>query len=106
MKNLAGEMLTIDDQVNIDDQVKFMLNYLDLHWEGKVYSCSLSGQFLKGDEPFDPPLVYSLTKVRVTTDNLSEILAPIYYSLLAEREKMGQGKRSKKSWSLGIEGKE
>ena len=75
-------------RITIDDNVKFAINYLYLHQDGNtIYSCSLSGEFLNGGEPFDPPIVYSMSNVGVTTDDLYQILTPIYYDLLAEREK-------------------
>lgn len=70
----------------INEDVTFKAEYVHIRQENKRLLCSLEGEFLKNDEPFDPPMRYHMSDVGVTTQDKRAILTPIYYSLLFERK--------------------
>ncbi|MDO8511349.1 MAG: hypothetical protein Q7S55_04235 [Nanoarchaeota archaeon] len=53
--------------------------------------CSLEGEYLKKNRPFDPPMRYKMSDVGVTTKNVVQIVTPIYRSLSLERSLGSKG---------------
>lgn len=70
----------------IDKHVTFKADYVHIREEENRLICSLEGEFLKDGESYDPPMSYSMINLGVTTRYPIFILAPVYYSLLDERE--------------------
>ena len=73
-------------RITIDEHIVFAAEYVRFREEGKAVYCSLRGEFLLDDESFDPPMTWHLSDVGVPTKDAYSLLAPVYYSLKAERE--------------------
>ncbi|HIG93067.1 TPA: hypothetical protein HA242_06560 [Candidatus Woesearchaeota archaeon] len=77
--------------ITIDDLTRFKAEKVEWEYDpeqGKIY-CSVKGEFLDStSNKLDPPLRCTLDHQKVHTDNLPEILAPVYYSLQEKRKRM------------------
>lgn len=74
------------EYITIDGRIEFAADYIDIRCQDSGLICSLSGQFVKDREPFDPPMEYSMANMRVTAQDPKWILTPIYYDLESQRE--------------------
>ncbi len=72
--------------IDLEEDVVFKAEYDKLEEKDGGLFCSLRGEFFKKDRPYEPPMRYEMHDTAVTSQNLAQILNPIYYSLLLERE--------------------
>lgn len=79
---------TAHQTVPIEDHVTFHAAFAEVFYQDNRIVCSLRGEFLKDGKCLEPPMPYSLTNIQVSTDNLEQILQPIYRSLLRERDSL------------------
>ncbi len=74
--------------VCIEERVTFHAEAVEFTYQQNQILCSLDGEFLKEGKQFNPPLPYSMMNIQVSTDNLEQILQPIYQSLLMDRDSL------------------
>lgn len=65
--------------------ITFQSKYAHIDERENGLFCSLEGEYLKNDRPFDPPMRYTMSDVGVTTKDLVQIVTPLYQSLTLER---------------------
>lgn len=71
--------------IDWEERIVFKANYIDIR-EDDGLLCSLEGEFLKDNRPFEPRLKYSMSNVGVTSRDPAYILGPIYHTLRLQRE--------------------
>ncbi|MBI4738133.1 hypothetical protein HY772_00975 [Candidatus Woesearchaeota archaeon] len=74
-------------KISIDDRVAFRADWVEFRRDNGGLICSLEGEFLRDGESFDPPMPYYLSNIGVPSDNLLQILVPVYKDLMHERKK-------------------
>lgn len=77
--------------IPITKNIEFLAEFLEIKQRDCRLVCSLCGEFVKDRKPFSPKMYYSMGEVRVTSQNLRDILLPLYESLVREREIHGTG---------------
>ena len=70
----------------IDDKITFKADYVHIREEENKLICSLEGEFLKDDGPFEPSMEYFMINVGVAYRNPVSILRPVYHTLRFQRE--------------------
>ena len=68
-----------------EKEVIFQSIYAHIDERENRLFCSLEGEYLKNNQPFDPPMRYKMSDVGVTTKDIVQIVTPIYRSLSLER---------------------
>ncbi len=71
--------------IPIKEDIEFMVEFLEIKQKDCRLVCSLCGEFVKERKPFSPKMYYVMGKVGVASQNPTEILLPIYESLMLVR---------------------
>lgn len=72
--------------IYIEERVTFHAEAVEFTYQQNKILCSLYGEFFKDGKQLEPPMPYTMANTHVTTNNLEQILQPIYRSLLMERD--------------------
>lgn len=72
--------------VDGEENITFRSVYAHIDERENGLFCSLEGEYLKKDQPYDPPMTYEMSNVVVTTRDLVQILTPIYYFMQLQRQ--------------------
>ncbi|HIG93068.1 TPA: hypothetical protein HA242_06565 [Candidatus Woesearchaeota archaeon] len=63
----------------------FRADSLNFKNRGSQILCSLQGEFLYQQQPYQPPAVYSMVDTPVMTQNVEDILYPVYINLIRDQ---------------------
>ncbi|MEK6809925.1 MAG: hypothetical protein AABY40_04575 [Nanoarchaeota archaeon] len=72
--------------IDFKEKITFKARYVHMREKENRFLCSLEGEFLKDDKPFEPPLKYGMIDRAVTSLDPVYILTPIYYFLKLQVE--------------------
>jgi len=68
-----------------EKDITFQTIYAHIDERENGFFCSLEGEYVKNDQPFDPPMRSKMENVGVPTRDVVKIVTPIYRYLKLER---------------------
>lgn len=80
------QYITRGQIISIGERITFHAEVVEFTYNQNKILCSLYGEFFKDGKQLEPPMHYTMANTHVTTDNLEQLLQPIYWNLLTEQD--------------------